>query len=51
MSLLDMCRRTARRMFGIARLRPEQEAAMVAILRGPDAFVALPTGFGKSLIY
>jgi ATP-dependent DNA helicase RecQ len=51
MSLVDMCRRTARRMFGIERLRPEQEAAMVAILRGRDAFVALPTGFGKSLIY
>src|SRR5215475_12226014 len=51
MSLLDMCRRTARRMFGIERLRPEQESAMVAILGGRDALAALPTGFGKSLIY
>src|SRR5215813_1005718 len=51
MSLLDMCRRTARRTFGIGRLRPEQESAMVAILKGCDALVALPTGFGKSLIY
>jgi ATP-dependent DNA helicase RecQ len=51
MSLLDMCRRTARRTFGIERLRPEQESAMVAILEGHDALVALPTGFGKSLIY
>jgi ATP-dependent DNA helicase RecQ len=51
MSLLDMCRRTARQMFGIKRLRPEQESAMVAILKGRDALVALPTGFGKSLIY
>ena len=51
MSLLDLCRRTARRTFGIERLRPEQGAAMVAILEGKDALVALPTGFGKSLIY
>jgi ATP-dependent DNA helicase RecQ len=51
MSLLDACRRTARRTFGIERLRPEQESAMLAILEGRDALVALPTGFGKSLIY
>jgi ATP-dependent DNA helicase RecQ len=51
MSLLDACRRTARRTYGIERLRPEQESAMVAILQGHDALVALPTGFGKSLIY
>lgn len=51
MSLLDACKRTARRTFGIERLRPEQELAMVAILEGRDALVALPTGFGKSLIY
>jgi ATP-dependent DNA helicase RecQ len=51
MSLPDACRRTARRTFGIERLRPEQESAMLAILEGRDALVALPTGFGKSLIY
>jgi ATP-dependent DNA helicase RecQ len=51
MSLLDACRRTARRTFEIERLRPEQESAMLAILEGRDALVALPTGFGKSLIY
>src|SRR5215469_4234626 len=51
MNLLSACRRTARRTFGIERLRPEQESAMVAILKGRDALVALPTGFGKSLIY
>jgi len=51
MSLLDVCRRAARRTFGIVRLWPEQESAMVAILEGRDALVALPTGFGKSLIY
>lgn len=51
MSLLELCRRMARRTFGIERLRLEQESAMVAILEGHDALVALPTGFGKSLIY
>jgi ATP-dependent DNA helicase RecQ len=51
MSLIDDCRRTARRTFGIARLRPEQEQAMLAVLERRDALVALPTGFGKSLIY
>src|SRR5262245_48370858 len=50
-SLLNVCRRTARRMFGIGRLRPEQESAMLGVLRGSDALVMLPTGFGKSLIY
>ncbi len=55
MSLLVMCRRTARRTFGIERLRRERESAMVAIRKGRDALVALlvalPTGYGKSLIY
>jgi ATP-dependent DNA helicase RecQ len=51
MSLLNVCRRTARRTFGIERLRPEQETAMVALLDGHDVLVALPTGYGKSLIY
>ena len=47
MNLLNVCRRTARRTFGIA----SQESAMLTVLRGRDALVALPTGFGKSLIY
>jgi ATP-dependent DNA helicase RecQ len=51
MSPLDTCRRTARRRFGIERLRPEQESAMLAVFAGRDTLVALPTGFGKSLIY
>jgi ATP-dependent DNA helicase RecQ len=51
MSLLNVCRRTARRTFGIERLRSEQESAIIAVLEGHDALVALPTGFGKSLIY
>src|SRR5215469_9734455 len=51
MNLLSACRRTARRTFGIERLRPQQESAMVAVLKGQDALAALPTGFGKSLMY
>ena len=50
-SLLSVCRETARRTFRIQSLRPEQESAMLAVLNGRDAFVSLPTGFGKSLIY
>jgi len=50
-SLIDVCRRTAQRRFAIERLRPEQERAMLAVLEGRDTLVALPTGFGKSLIY
>ena len=50
-SPLELCRQVARRTFGIDRLRPEQAAAMVAVLEGRDALTALPTGFGKSLIY
>src|SRR4029078_12996531 len=50
-SLLSACRETARRIFRIQSLRPEQESAMLAVLNGRDALVSLPTGFGKSLIY
>lgn len=48
---LEECRRVALRVFGIKRLQREQEAAMTAVLAKRDALVALPTGFGKSLIY
>ena len=51
MNLLSACRQIARRTFRIQSLRPEQELAMLAVLNGRDALVALPTGFGKSLIY
>jgi ATP-dependent DNA helicase RecQ len=51
MNLLKACRQTARRTFGIERLRPQQESAMLAVMQGHDTLVALPTGFGKSLIY
>ena len=51
MSLLSACRETARRTFRIQSLHPDQESAMLAVLNGRDAFVSLPTGFGKSMIY
>jgi ATP-dependent DNA helicase RecQ len=51
MTQLDECRRVAQRVFKIRRLAREQEAAMLAVLAKRDALVALPTGFGKSLIY
>jgi|SRR5581483_3136566 len=51
MNVLSACRQTARRTFGIERLRPDQETAMLAVLKGRDALAALPTGSGKSLIY
>jgi len=51
MSLIGVCRRIARRTFGIERLRRQQETAMIATLEGRDVLVAPPTGFGKSLVY
>jgi ATP-dependent DNA helicase RecQ len=44
-------RRTARDRFGWHTLRPEQLAAMRAVMSGRDAIVVLPTGFGKSAVY
>ena len=32
-------------------LKKEQEKVIVALTQGHDVFVALPTGFGKSLCY
>ena len=51
LSLLSACRQVARRAFRLQSLRPEQESAMLAVLNLRDTLVALPSGFGKSLIY
>jgi ATP-dependent DNA helicase RecQ len=44
-------RQIARERFGWDRLRPEQLAAMRAIMAGRDTLAILPTGAGKSAIY
>ncbi len=44
-------RRAARSLFGWATLRPNQLAAMRAVMKRRDALVVLPTGAGKSAIY
>ncbi|MCZ7375549.1 RecQ family ATP-dependent DNA helicase [Micromonospora sp. WMMC250] len=44
-------RRAARNLFGWKALRPNQLAAMRAVMKRRDALVVLPTGAGKSAIY
>ncbi|MET8200905.1 RecQ family ATP-dependent DNA helicase [Micromonospora taraxaci] len=44
-------RRAARSLFGWTALRPNQLAAMRAVMKRRDALVVLPTGAGKSAIY
>lgn len=44
-------RRAARSLFGWKALRPNQLAAMRAVMKRRDALVVLPTGAGKSAIY
>ncbi len=44
-------RRVIAKHWGFGTLRPLQEQAMRAVLRGRDSLVVLPTGGGKSLCY
>ncbi|MEV0154443.1 RecQ family ATP-dependent DNA helicase [Micromonospora sp. NPDC050686] len=44
-------RRAAKNLFGWTTLRPNQLAAMRAVMKRRDALVVLPTGAGKSAIY
>ncbi|MFI2711557.1 RecQ family ATP-dependent DNA helicase [Micromonospora sp. NPDC018662] len=44
-------RRAAKNLFGWTALRPNQLAAMRAVMKRHDALVVLPTGAGKSAIY
>ena len=39
------------RMMGYEQVKPEQWTAIKVFVSGVDVFVALPTGFGESLIY
>ncbi|MGN6242545.1 MAG: RecQ family ATP-dependent DNA helicase [Motilibacteraceae bacterium] len=41
----------ARERFGWERLRPAQEAAILAAVRGRDVLAVMPTGSGKSAVY
>ena len=41
----------AGKKLGFPNLKPQQMKAVVKFLEGFDVFVALPTGFGKSLIF
>ena len=36
---------------GFESLKAEQQKALGAFVSGKDTFVALPTGYGKSIIY
>jgi ATP-dependent DNA helicase RecQ len=44
-------RRAALEAFDFSRLRPGQEDALLALLRGRDTLAVMPTGSGKSAIY
>lgn len=48
---LNDARRVARDIFGIVRLRPEQEAGICRVLGGQNAMVVGPVHSGRSLCY
>jgi superfamily II DNA helicase RecQ len=43
--------RTAREVFGVRSLKPEQRHCIECVKSGVDVVAILPTGFGKSLCY
>ncbi|GLP65146.1 ATP-dependent DNA helicase RecQ [Streptomyces sp. TUS-ST3] len=47
----DRLARTAADVFGWHELRPGQQAAMEAVVRGRDTLAVMPTGAGKSAVY
>lgn len=47
---MDAIDRAAKHL-GCDRVKPEQEKAIRDFMAGKDVFVALPTGYGKSLCY
>ena len=38
-------------VLGFKELKEKQKEAVMAFVQGHDTFVALPTGYGKSIIY
>ena len=36
---------------GLTELKEKQKEAVMTFIQGHDTFVALPTGYGKSIIY
>ena len=48
---MSECFREAAKSLGYDRLKPEQERVLSEFMSGKDVFVALPTGYGKSLCY
>ena len=48
--LEEVIRESASRL-GYKELKHEQMKAILSFVQGNDTFVALPTGYGKSLIY
>ena len=48
---LPKLNRTARRVFGISKLRPGQEDVIRSVIEGRDTLAVMPTGAGKSLCY
>ena len=39
------------KQLGYTSLKEKQKEAAMAVLSGRDTFVALPTGYGKSVVY
>ena len=49
--LQQVVNRSAQEQLGYEQLRPGQEEAITAVLRGSDTLAVMPTGSGKSAIY
>src|ERR1700741_3325071 len=48
---LTKMKRTLRKTFGLAKLRPGQAEVMRSVLEGNHTLAIMPTGAGKSLCY
>ena len=48
---LESCVLDASQSLGFKELKPQQTKVILKFMEGNDVFVALPTGFGKSVIF